>query len=111
MSDFEKQFGKNLKKLRQAKKLSQEQLAEKLEMGSTTISKIENGKIFVTSETLENITKALDIKVYELFLFEGEEPADILYKELTENLKSNKIKNDPRILSLLLNFTNSYLNK
>jgi len=111
MSDFEKQFGKNLKKLRKMKKLSQEQLAEKLEMGSTTISKIENGKSFVTSDTLENITKALDIKAYELFLFEGEEPAEILYKELTENLKSNKIKNNPRVLSLLLNFTNSYLNK
>lgn len=111
MSDFEKQFGKNLKKLRRAKCLSQEQLAEKLEIGSTTVSKIETGKCFVTSETLEKIIQTLEINPCELFLFDNQDPADFIYKKLLNNLKSDKIRNNFTVLKILFDFTNNYLNK
>lgn len=111
MTDFEKQFGANLKKLREAKKLTQEVLAERIGIGPTTLSKMENGKCFVTSDTIVNIIKALNIKPYELFLFDMENPVEQVYKRLLENLKSDKIKNNFTILKLLLDFTDDYLKR
>lgn len=51
--------------------ISQEELAEKLDISQQTLSKIECGKNFLTSETLERISSVLGVNTYELFMFEG----------------------------------------
>ncbi len=58
---------KNLRKLREAKGLSQEKLARMADVANNTIIKIEAGKNQnPTLDTLRKIAKALDVSVDEL---------------------------------------------
>jgi transcriptional regulator with XRE-family HTH domain len=52
-------LGKNLKRLRRQKKLSQEKLARLLDISYNTISKIEAGK--AKNPTFDTLTKLADI--------------------------------------------------
>lgn len=62
-------MGYRIKELRQEKKMSQEELAEKSGVSRTTISNIENGTDkTVMSSTLMNLAKALETTVDKLFL-------------------------------------------
>ena len=57
-------ISKNLKKLREAKGLSQEKLARLADVANNTIIKIEGGKNQnQTLDTLKKIAKALDVSV------------------------------------------------
>ncbi|MDP2632307.1 MAG: helix-turn-helix transcriptional regulator [Candidatus Curtissbacteria bacterium] len=58
---------KTLRKLREAKGLSQEKLARLADVANNTIIKIEAGKNQnPTLDTLKKITKALDVSIEEL---------------------------------------------
>lgn len=58
---------KNLRKLREAKELSQEKLARLADVANNTIIKIEAGKNQnPTLDTLKKISKALEVSVDEL---------------------------------------------
>ena len=60
--DIRKIFGSSLKELRESKKLTQEQLAEYLDLQSyQTINRIENGKSFTTSLLLEKMCKFFNV--------------------------------------------------
>lgn len=61
-----KKLGENLKKLRLKKKLSQGDLAKKLEVDRAYISNIENGRMNPTLSTLEKIAGALAVSIKEL---------------------------------------------
>ena len=50
--------------------MSQEQLSEKIDVDPRYISRIELGKCFPSLETLENIARALDAEMRELFDYE-----------------------------------------
>ncbi len=108
---FEKSFGKNIKKFRLAKKLTQEQFAEKLDTSTNTISKIERGLRFVSSDTLIKITKILNVKPHELFIFDDEQSSEQIYKDVVKLLKTDAIKNDSRFLSLIYELIIQYLKK
>ena len=64
--DIVKAVGLNIKKLRKASKLTQEQLAAESGLSTDTISSIERGKISPTVFTLHQIARALKIENYEL---------------------------------------------
>jgi len=64
------QFGKHVRKIRQEKNLSQEQLALIAELDRTYISGIERGKRNVSLINLFKIAKSLDIPTYEIISFE-----------------------------------------
>lgn len=108
---FEKCFGENIKKFRLAKKLTQEQFAEKLETSTNTVSKIERGLRFVTSDTLVKIVETLDIKPHELFVFNDEETVEQTYKSIIKLLKLDSIRNDSRFLALLYELIIQHLKK
>ena len=61
-----KKLGENLKKLRLKKKLSQGDLAKKLDVDRAYISNIENGRMNPTLSTLEKIAGALRVSSSEL---------------------------------------------
>ena len=65
-------FGANLKHYRKAKRLSQEQLSEKVDISVKHLSKIERGLTFVSSELLEKLSFHLDISVATLFCTKNE---------------------------------------
>ena len=59
-----------LKEIREEKRITQEELAEKSGVSRTTISGLENKTIRnTTSKTLMAIAKALNVGVEEIFLF------------------------------------------
>lgn len=62
-------LGLKIKELRKQKKLTQEQLAEKLNLDAGYISKLEVGRNFPTIGTLEKIANVLNVELYELFQF------------------------------------------
>ena len=65
MNEAEK-LGKNLKRIRTAKGISQGEIGRKLEVDKSFISNIENGKTNPTLATIAKIAKAIGVSVGEL---------------------------------------------
>ncbi len=65
-------IGTRLRKLREDKKLSQGDIEERTGLLRCYISRVENGHTIPSIETLERISSALEIPLYQLF-FEGDE--------------------------------------
>lgn len=59
--------GATIRRLRESKKMTQDELAEKIFVTNKTISKWENGHGLPDISLLEPLSKALDISVIELF--------------------------------------------
>ena len=64
--DVSEKLGKNLKRVRTAKKLSQGDIARALKVHRAYISGIENGKRNPTLATISKIAEALKVSVDEL---------------------------------------------
>lgn len=69
--DIRKIFGENVKYYRRKMGLSQEELAEKLEISPNHLSVIETGTKFVTYKLLEKLVTVLDIMPSSLFFISG----------------------------------------
>ena len=76
-------LGLKIKELRKRKRLTQEQLAEKLNLDFGYISKLEVGRNFPAIGTLEKIANVLGVQLYELFQFTNEKPVNF-EKEIVE---------------------------
>ena len=59
--------GKRLRIIRRKKRLTQEEVAEKIRMHVSTLGRIERGESNPPVHTIEKIAKTLRIKVSELF--------------------------------------------
>ena len=64
--DIKKKLGKNIKKLRKQKHLSQEELSLNLDLDGSYIGKVENGKLNITIEKIANIAEFFDVEVIEV---------------------------------------------
>ncbi len=80
--DFKKSFGEKLKRLRKSRNLTQEQLAEMIDIDPRNLSRIEVGSSFVKAETLDKILKALDVTAEQLFSNDHIKPKDELWQEI-----------------------------
>ena len=58
------------------KNLSQEQLAEKLEISVKHLSTLETGKVFASAELIEKISEILEVSIYSLFYTPEEKSID-----------------------------------
>ena len=85
MSDIKKILGKRIKDLRKARKLTQEQLAEMVDIDQRTLSAIECGINFPTKNLIK-IAQALNIEIKELFEFDNKELSDNEIKQEIINL-------------------------
>jgi transcriptional regulator with XRE-family HTH domain len=56
----------NIKRYRNYRKLSQEKLAEKIDISTPFLSDLENGKKWVSPRTLVKLADAFNIEAYEL---------------------------------------------
>lgn len=65
--DIKKKFGKNLKRLRLDKGISQESLALSSDLDRTYIPSIEKGERNVSITVVEKLANALNVKISELF--------------------------------------------
>lgn len=105
--NIKKQLGNKIKRLRQKQGYTQEQLAEKMEIATRTLSGIESGKNFVTAETLEKVFEVLEVSSSELFAFDHIKPQDELIDEIisdVQNLKDRtKIETIYKIIKATIN--------
>jgi len=60
-------FGSNLKRYRNYRNFSQAELAEKLNISIPFLSDVENGRKWISPNTLVKFASALEIEPYELF--------------------------------------------
>lgn len=61
-----KAFGLHLRRLREARNLSQQQLADLADVAKITVQRVENAKYSITLDVLISLAKALKIPVGEL---------------------------------------------
>lgn len=69
-TQFLKSFGKNLRKIRLERKLTQEELANRADIEISQVSRIERGIINTSISQVYQIAKAMEIHPKELFDFE-----------------------------------------
>lgn len=98
MNDLEKvkqQFGARIRSIRTSKKLTQEKLAEKVDMNTVYLSNIERGKENPTLHLLIRVAAALGVELWELFDYKHEVNA----KQLKDSLKkfTNEIDNEEKM--------------
>ena len=96
MTYFKKAFGQNLKLLRKAKNLTQEQLAELVNLNQRQLTRIENGISFVSSDVIERLIVALNIDVKTLFDFQLEK--EILCQTGTDNTPYYKVIDNNKVV-------------
>ncbi len=66
--DIIKVFGKNVRKYRMQKKISQEKFAEQCGLHRTYISDIECFRRSISLDNIQRIANALEIDTYKLFM-------------------------------------------
>lgn len=91
-SEIKKLFGYNLKRIRKQRNISQIELSEKANLAFTFISDIENGKKWVSPETIEKLSKVLEIEPYQFFLpedyiFQTDKNIENFSKELNDAIQ------------------------
>lgn len=82
-------FGKNVQKYRKLLKLTQEELAEKIDVSQTFLANIERGKRGASMETIELLAKSLSIPYTALFETEKEPVSTINKKVFYYNLEES----------------------
>ena len=102
------EFGEKIQKLRNQNKWTQEQLAEKLYVSRTAVSKWESGKGYPNIDSLKDIAKLFNKTIDELL--SSEEIIDIAKRENTSNIKrtNNLIYGLLDIISVLFIFLPLY---
>lgn len=101
MSDFKKLLGKKIQSIRKAKGLTQEKLAELIDIETPSLSYLETGKYAPSVETLQKLSKVLDVKPCEFYFF----------TDLSDEDKKNELKKaldeNPKLIKMLYNFYKS----
>ncbi len=69
MASISERFGNKVRKLREQRKMSQLELAQKSNLDITTINEIENGNRDPMLKTIWRMANALEVKISHLFDF------------------------------------------
>lgn len=95
MKDILKKLGARIREERKNARLTQEKLAERVDLSVDYIGYIERGKQAPYLKTLERIATALRVEVYKLFLFnetekKNQQDEEAAIKELLLVLRNKK---------------------
>ena len=82
-------IGLNIKKIREEKSLTQQQIAELINMHRSNYSKIENGQREISVEALSKIAQYFGMTVDQIINFDGGIPQEVVIedKSLLEQVK------------------------
>ena len=102
--NIKKLLGKRIREIRKLKQYTQEQVAELMNIETTSLSNIENGKYFPTAENIEKILKILNISAETLFLIEHNQSQEELENEITLLIKKHpdKLKDIYKIIKAIV---------
>lgn len=92
-NSLNERYGRNITKLRLAKKMSQVDFIDKTEYSKTTIQKIEDGRGGITTENILRISEILEVEPYELLVDR---------KNVSENIYSRLQKLSSRDREMIL---------
>jgi transcriptional regulator with XRE-family HTH domain len=91
-------FGANLKYYRKYRHLSQERLAEMVDITPKHLSTIETGTAFVSAELLERLTKTLHVSAAALFYTVEEQSIDdSLFNKIDQLIEKELFKTSTAI--------------
>lgn len=96
-------FAKKLKSLRKSRKMTQEQLAELVNVDFRYISLLENAKSFPSCDLIEKLSSALNAPYKDMFDFEEDINRENLENDLIKIIKTSNIHN----LKILYNIAKS----
>jgi transcriptional regulator with XRE-family HTH domain len=82
---IQQRFGKAIRRRRRELDLSQEELAERAELHRTYISDVERGEVNPSLDTIERLTKALEVSITQLFAQYGVEVENDLGSTRSQN--------------------------
>ncbi|MBR1424870.1 helix-turn-helix transcriptional regulator [bacterium] len=91
--DIKKLLGKNIQVYRKFRNITQEKLAELINIETNSISAIERGKYFPSPDNLVRISEALEISLSDLFNFNKEKTSEDYIKEIEKNISFLKMDN------------------
>lgn len=105
--DIKKQLGYKIKRLRQKRGITQEQLAEMANISTRSLGGIELGENFMSAQTMEKILECLGITLNELFTAEHLKPTEDLISEIDSIIDSvkddrDKIENIYKIVKAII---------
>ena len=81
-----KAIGKRIKIARIQKDMTQEKLAEMINIKTTLLSGIESGRHFPSLPTIEKIANNLNVELKSLFNFNPLKPIDLMKTDIINNL-------------------------
>ena len=93
--NIKENLGKNIRAYRKLNNITQEKLAELVDIEINSISYIERGKTFPSPDNLVKISEALKVSLSDLFNFKQEFNCEDYIKEINKNislLKDDKIR-------------------
>lgn len=93
--DNKKKLGLKIKELRKRKGLTQEQLAELIDMEQNSISVIESGRNFPTLGTLEKIAQILEVNLSDFFNYDYIDDIETIKastKDIIRKMDNNQIR-------------------
>ena len=103
------ELGQKIRNMRQRRGLTQEELAEKVDISQRTLSGIETGENFITAETLDKLADALETTFEEIFATNHYKEVPILVRELDNIIKTLAKDADRKKLEILYNVGKSLL--
>jgi transcriptional regulator with XRE-family HTH domain len=65
-----KELGENIRKIRELKGFTQQNLADEIKVDQKTISRIEKGQLSPKFETLEELSRALSVSLAQIMAFD-----------------------------------------
>lgn len=107
--DIKREIGERIKRVRKQRGLTQEQLAEIMEISSRNLSNIELGNSFPKPETLEKFLSALNITTQTLFANDSIKSDEELLKDI--NFLINSIQHDHKTLEMIYKVLNDIIEK
>lgn len=107
MNNLKTKLGQRIKYLRKSQNITQEKLAELINMDITSLSKIETGRNYPQPETIEKIAKALNVNINYLFSFQSLNTKNEYIEAITQNI--NLIQNNEEKLKLLYTISSALI--
>jgi len=101
MLDYKKLLGKRIQAIRKSRKLTQEKLAEMINIETPSLSYLETGKYAPSMETLQKLCETLQVEPWELYYF-----SDISNEQKKEEIKQ-ALDKDPKLVKLFYNLYKS----
>ena len=105
MYSISKQIGNRIREIRKSKNIRQFELAEKIGIEPTNLSKIENGVYFPREDKLRNIIDVLNIDLKDLFDSEKTETKN----EMIDNINADLLKLNENELKFFYKSLKSYI--